>query len=83
MIDKIEFCDGYFNDIDKIEYKREPLNSPGEFKEIIKIYYKKKLFYLFTKTEKIELSSKEKAEKLMIKLTSLMNNTKELSELVV
>jgi hypothetical protein len=82
MIDKIIFSPRYFKDIEKIEHIRNPLESPGEFQSIIKVYYKKKWFGLISRTEEIKLSSKEAAEKLLDELIIIMNGKDSINDLI-
>jgi hypothetical protein len=81
MIDKIIFSPDYFKEIDKVEHIRKPLESPGTFEEIIKIYYKKRWFGVLSKTESYSFTNKEDALNLLEKLQYIMNGSSILDEL--
>jgi hypothetical protein len=74
---KTYFNNNYFNDkeISKIVYDREPLESPGNLQEVIKIIYKK-WYHL---NEKVVLDSKGEAENMVKYLLGVMNKNSSLS----
>jgi len=61
VMEKVIFKQGYFEDINKVQYIRKPMDSAGFFEDVIIIHYTK----WYKLREKISFSNKAEADKLM------------------